>query len=162
MDVLSGDIFTLVFKRVIMGNIGEFSLDSNMLSVLMELDGKKNLGGIAKKTGINIGPMRELVSKLLQLKLIEPVESAISILDRDFFDYLKAQLSQVTGPIAELLIEDAVSDLGHDLSKFPSHSAAELVDLLAREIQREEDSSSFKRDMVNKIKEKGYLRVSSQ
>lgn len=162
MDVLSGDIFTLVFKRVIMGDIGEFSLDSSMLSVLMELNGKKNLGGIAKKTGINIGAMRELVSRLLQLKLIESVESANSILDRDFFDYLKAQLSLVTGPIAELLIEDAVSDLGHDLLKFPSHSAAELVDLLAREIQLEEDTSSFKRDMVNKIKEKGYLRVSSQ
>jgi hypothetical protein len=156
MDISSGDIFPFVFKRIVRKDLGEFSLDGNMLSVLMELNGTRNLGEIAKKSGLSMGVMRNLISRLLELKLIEPVDGAVSMLDDDFFGYLHGQLSLAIGPIAEVLIEDAVSDLGHQLALFPSHRAAELVDLLAREIQREEKMGIFKQNMVNKIREKGY------
>jgi hypothetical protein len=156
MDVSSGNILALVFKRVAREDIGEFSLDSNMLRVLMELDGNQNLGDVAKKTNVNMSEMRKAISKLLKLRLIKPVERAVSMLDGDFFDYLQAHLSLAVGPIAEVLIEDALSDLGHQRVQFPSHRAAELVDLLAREIQREEKMVQFKQDMVSKIREKGY------
>jgi hypothetical protein len=156
MDVSSGNILALVFKRVAREDIGEFSLDSNMLRVLMELDGNQSLGDVAKKTNVNMREMRKAISKLLNLKLVKPVERAILMLDGDFFDYLQAHLSLAVGPIAEVLIEDALSDLGHQRTQFPSHRAAELVDLLAREIQREEKMVQFKQDMVNKIREKGY------
>ena len=127
-----------------------------MLHVLMELDGKRNLSEIAKKTKVNMSEIRKVVSKLLKLKLVEPVEVTVPVLDEDFFEYLQAKLSLALGPIAEVIIEDALNDLGHKRSQFPSHRAAELVDLVAREIQREEKTGPFKQDMVNKIKEKGY------
>ena len=44
MDVSTGDIPTLVFRRAVRDDLAEFSFDGQMLSVLMELDGKKNLG----------------------------------------------------------------------------------------------------------------------
>ena len=156
MDISLDDIFAFVFKPVVRKDLGEFSLNSNMLTVLMDLDGKQNLGDIAQKTGLSKGAMREVASKLWQLKLIEPVEGAISMLDEDFFDYLRAQLSLAVGPIAEVIVDDAIADLNHSPYQFPSHRAAELVDLLAREIQREEKQRTFKQNMVNKIKEKGY------
>ena len=156
MDISSGNILALVFKRVVRENIGEISLDSNMLRVLMELDGKRNLSEIAKKTKMDMSEIRKVVSKLLQLKLVEPVQITVPMLDEDFFEYLQAKLSLALGPIAEIIIEDALKDLGHKRSQFPSHRAAELVDLVAREIQREEKTGPFKQDMVNKIKEKGY------
>jgi hypothetical protein len=156
MDISSGNILALVFRRVVKENIGEISLDSNMLHVLMELDGKRNLSEIAKKTKVNMSEIRKVVSKLLKLKLVEPVEVTVPVLDEDFFEYLQAKLSLALGPIAEVIIEDALNDLGHKRSQFPSHRAAELVDLVAREIQREEKTGPFKQDMVSKIKEKGY------
>ncbi len=156
MDISSGNILALVFRRVVREDIGEFSLDSNMLRVLMELDGKQNLSEIAKKTNVNMSELRKVMSKLLQLKLVKPVEVTVSMLDEDFFEYLQAQLSLALGPIAEVLIEDALNDLGHQRTRFPSSRAAELVDFVAREIQREEKMGQFKQDMVKKIKEKGY------
>lgn len=156
MDVSSGDISAMVFGRILRDDLGEFSLDGHMLMVLMELDGKKNLATIAKKMGLNMVTMRATILKLLQLKLIEPLEDAVSVVDEDFFDFLNNQLSLSIGPIAEVIIEDTVNDLGHSLSKFPSHLAAELVDLLSREIQREEKRSIFKKNMVDKIREKRY------
>lgn len=156
MDISSDEISFMVFRRVTREDAGEFSLDGQMLSVLMELDGKKNVAVVAKNGGLSMGIIRRVVSKLSELKLIEPVEAAISRLDSDFFSFLKSQLAMAIGPIAEVIIEDVVIDLGHSLSRFPSYRAAELVDLISREIQKEEKRNSFKQNMLSKIREKGY------
>jgi hypothetical protein len=156
MDISSGDISVMVFRRVIRKDEAEFPVDSRMLSVLMEMDGGQNLGAIAKKTGLDMGTIRQVTGKLLKLKLVEPVESAISVLDRDFLEFLSQQLHLAVGPIAEVLIEDAVADLGYALYQFPSHRAAELVELLARQIQRQEKRTAFEQAMVKKLRDKDF------
>lgn len=156
MDVTSGDLSALVFKRVPAQNLGEFSLDGRMLSVLMEVDGRQSVGAIARKLGMTLGVIRPVVSGLLDLKLIEAGEGSLSVLDAEFLEYLKSRLALAVGPIAEVLIEDAAGDLGYTPERFPTHRAAELVDLLARQIRREEKMAEFKQEMVNMIREKGY------
>ncbi len=156
MDVSSGDITSMVFKRSVRQNIGEVSLDSQMLGVLMELDGQKNLGIIAQKLNLSLPAIRDVVSRLSKLGLIESQAVSVPTIDKEFFDFLTAQLSLAIGPIAEVIIEDAVADLGYDFSEVPCHQAAELVDLLSREIQREDKKNAFKMNMVNKIREKGF------
>lgn len=153
MNILSGDISGLVFRRADRGDLGEFSLDSHMLSVLVELDGRRSLGSVAKKAGLDMGTVKGVIFRLLNLKLIRPEGRGISVLGRDFFNYLNVQLSLALGPIADVLIEEAVTDLDHSKREFPRHRAAELVNLLAREIRREEKRIVFQQNMVNKIKE---------
>ena len=155
MNILSGDISGLVFRRADRGDLGEFSLDSDMLSVLVELDGKKSLDSVAKKAGLDMSTVKGVIFRLLKLKLIRPEGSRISVLSRGFFDYLNVQLSLALGPIADVLIEEAVTDLDHSKREFPRHRAAELVNLLAREIRREEKRIVFQQNMVKKIKEIG-------
>ena len=157
MDLSSGEISTLLFKRLLRDDLGDFSLDRMMLTVFMELDGQTNLGAVAKKVGLNMSSMREVISKLLKLNLIEKVEDKIRLLDNDFIEYLFAQFSLAVGPIAQVLIEDEVYDLGFDLSGFPPQRVAELIDRLTREIRREEKKALFKRNIINKIREKGYF-----
>ena len=156
MDVMSGDLSALVFKRVPAQNLGEFSLDGQMLSILMEVDGRQSMGAIARKLGLSPGAIRPVVSKLLELGLIEADENALSILDGSFLKYLKEELALAVGPIAEVLIEDAAADLGYTPERFPAHRAAELVDLLARQIRREEKMTVFKQNMVDMMREKEY------
>ena len=64
-------------------------------------------------------------------------------------------MSLSLGPIADVLIEEAVTDLDHSKREFPRHRAAELVNLLAREIRREEKRIVLQQNMVKKIKEIG-------
>jgi hypothetical protein len=156
MDLSSGDISAKVFKPIVKDDLGNFSLDGHMLSVLMALDGKLTLGQIAQKTGLNMANLREAASKLFKLNLIASVESATQRIDQDFVDYLIAELSLAIGPLAEVIVEDGVEDLGYSLQNFPTHRAAELVNLLSQEIQRDEKKSEFKQNMVQKIKAKGY------
>jgi hypothetical protein len=156
MDISSGDISALVFRRLVREDTGDFSFDSQMLTIFMELDGKKNLAAVAKKTGLKMSSVREAVNRLMQLGLIELVEDAVSSLDRDFLEYLKRELSFAIGPLAEVLIEDAMSDMGYSAERFPAQRAAELVEMLGKEINREDKKATFKQNLVLKIKEKGY------
>ncbi len=156
MDLSSGDISALVFKPIVKDDLGNFSLDGHMLNVLMALDGKMTLGQVAQRVGLNMANLREAASKLHKLKLIESVASATDSIDKDFFDFLIAELSLAIGPLAEVIVEDGVEDLGYSLLNFPTQRAAELINLLAQEIQRDEKKSEFKQNMVQKIREKGY------
>jgi DNA-binding transcriptional ArsR family regulator len=156
MDITSGEISALVFKRTVREDSGKVSFDNLMLATFTELDGKNNLAMVARKTGLKMSAVREAVNKLLRLHLIELVEDGIRIMDRDFLVYLKRELSLAIGPLAEVLIEDAVNDLGYSMVKLPQHRAAELVEMLAKEIHREDKRAIFKQNMVNKIKEKRY------
>ncbi len=159
MDLSSGDISAMIFKRVVRDDMGDFSLDRQTLTVFMELDGKIPLGALARKSTMNMGALRDVISHLLRLGLIEKVEKKIIAVDNAFFGYLVDQLSLAVGPIAGVLIEDEVQGLGHDLRQFPSYRVTELVDRLAREIRREEKKSIFIKNMVNKIREKGYANL---
>ncbi len=157
MDFSSSEISSTVFKRNVRDDIGEFSLDHQMLTVFMELDGKAPLSTVAQKAGLNMSTMREVVAKLMQNGLVEKVDKEIVTLDKDFFDYLVSHLSLALGPIAQVLIEEEVHNLGHEISRFPGHRVAELVDNLAQEIRRKEKKAVFLKMMAAKIREKRYL-----
>lgn len=157
MDFSSSELSAMVFKRVVRQDIGKFPLDHQMLSVFMELDGKTPLGAVAQKAGLNMSSMREIIAKLMQGGLVEKMDPEIAVLDKDFFDFLVAQLSLAVGPIAQVLIEDEVEDLGYELSRFPGHRVAELIDNLAQTIRREEKKDVFLKMMAAKIRDKRYL-----
>ena len=157
MDFSSSELSAMVFKRVVRQDIGEFPLDHQMLSVFMELDGKAPLGVVARKTGLNMSSMREIIARLMQNGLVQKEDQQIVMLDKDFFDYLVAHLSLAVGPIAQVLIEDEVENLGYELSQFPGHRVDELIEKLAQEIRREEKKKVFLKMMAMKIREKKYL-----
>ncbi|MFZ7126792.1 MAG: hypothetical protein ACOWWM_11630 [Desulfobacterales bacterium] len=153
----SGDISRMVFKPVVRGDLGNFSLDGHSLSLLMALDGKKSLGTIAQKTGFSPEEIGSIANRLIQLKLIEQVQQqTVAAADADFFKRLTDELSLAIGPLAEVLIEDGVEDLGHSLKAFPAHRVADLVQLLAEEIQRDEKRTAFTQKMLQIIQKKGY------
>ncbi len=155
MDILSGDISGLIFRYITRDSLGKFSLDGKILSVLAELDGRKSLAMIANTKGLSMDKMRKIIYEMLQLDLIEPVEDAGLMLDKEFFDYLNDQLSLAVGPIAGLLIKDTVNSIGCNLTQFPKDMAAGLVSNLASQIDDKEKRSEFQRSVFNKIAQKG-------
>ena len=157
MVLSSGDISSKIYRRKVRDDIGDFSLDHQALLIFMELDGKATLGALAGKIGLSMGSIRELISNLLELGLIEKIEKQIIPVDSDFFRYLVEELAQAVGPIASVIIEDEVHDLGHDVKTFPSYLVTELVDILAGEIRREDKKSVFIKNMINIIRSKGYV-----
>ena len=159
MVLSSGNISFLIYKPKVRDDLGDFSLDGQKLLVLMEMDGKATLGALAAKTGLTMGAIREVITDLLKLGLIEKVERVISPVDNDFFRNLLDALALAVGPIASVIIEDEVQDLGYNVTSFPSFLATELVDRLAGEIRREEKKAIFIKRMVGIIQAKGYTNT---
>jgi hypothetical protein len=153
MSALGGDITKLVLKRTVRADLGEVSLDSEMLQVLMELDGRKNISQVARSLNMNIKHLRVVLNKLYRLRLCEAAREAVPSLDRNFLHSLSAELSRAMGPIADVVIEDEINEMGEDPARFPAHRAAELVDMLARQIIREERKVAFQQAMVKRLRE---------
>ena len=156
MVLSTGDISSMIYKRKVRDDVGNFSLDGQTLIVLMELDGKATLGALAEKTGLNMGSIRELIAKLLKFGLIVKVEQEIIPVDNDFFSKLLDEFALAIGPVASVLIEDEVHDLGHEVTSFPRYLVTELIDRLAGNIRREEKKAIFIKNMVSIIQAKGY------
>ena len=149
---LSGDISGLVLKGSIKGDLGEFSLDGHMLQVLMQLDGKKNLGTVASSLGIGLSTLKMVIAKLAKLGLVEKPDTTVPAISKAFIDYMIAQLANAMGPIAEVIFEDEVEEFGGDPARIPKNSAAELITRLAKEIPREEKRLEFRQAMVARLK----------
>jgi predicted transcriptional regulator len=149
---LSGDISTLVLKGSIKGNLGEFSLDSHMLQVIMQLDGKKNLDTVANALNIDLATMKMVITKLVELGLVEKPGPSVPGINKEFIDYMIAQLANAMGPIAEVVFEDEIQVFGGDPTKIPKNRAADLITRLAKEIPREDKRLEFQQAMVARLK----------
>ena len=156
MNTLPDPLASVVFQRVIREDIGQVSLDTQTLNFFVEVDGKKTAEEIAARIGVDHDKSRAIAEKLFRLKLIEPLQPSERLVDADFIDYLQRQLSMAIGPIAGVILEDTLADLGHSSGGLPVYQAAELVELLAREIQRDEQRIEFKQRLVKMIMQKGY------
>lgn len=141
-----------VYRRSDRKDMGEFSLDAMMLNVLMELDGRSSVAQVAERLRRPAREVEGLIARLLKLKLVEPVEGGRVLGAKEFFRMLTAQMSLAVGPIAQILVEDALAEMGLVQPAFPLGRAAELVDHLAREIQREDKRMVFKRNMLEWMK----------
>ena len=153
MNIFSGDFSALVFKGLVKDNLDEFSIDTQMLKVLTHLDGRKNLASVSSAINMDMKILQEVLTRLYSVNLIVKVDKSIPMLNKEFFNFLVAQLSFALGPIAEFLIEEEIREFFDDPAKVPRRRAAELVNLLARQIPRKEKRVAFQQAMVLKIKE---------
>ena len=153
MNIFSGDFSALVFKGLVKDNLDEFSIDTQMLKVLTQLDGRKNLASVSRAINMDMKILQEVLTRLYSVNLIEKVDKSVPMLNKEFINFLVAQLSFALGPIAEISIEEEIHEFGGDPGKVPRRRAAELVNLLARQIPRKEKRVAFQQAMVLKIKE---------
>ena len=144
MPQLSGDISGTVLINNLRGDLGEISLDGNALRVLMLLDGVRTLGDISRSTGMSMLQIRDAAGKLLELR----IASLSSRDSKAFFEEVQHRLAVAVGPIADVLIEDGMADMGYGPNDFPLSKSAELVEMLARDIPREEKRLAFQAAML--------------
>ena len=156
MCKLSGDISHMVFRRVIDDRLNEVSLDGRLLSILLDMDGKRNLDAIAKSLQLNLSDLQMAVSRLLDLNLIQRVKDESAVIDNEFIHFLTLQLAKAIGPLSQILIEDTIHTAGYSLKRFPADRAGDLVNALALDIQRTEKKRQFKKELQRMIQQKGY------
>ena len=142
------------YRKVIRKNSSQISLDADMIRLLIAIDENKSLHQIADEVEMEAAILKKNLSKLLKQGLIEPVKKDLPVLDRIFLQALKINLSKAIGPMAEILIEEVVSEMQITTPEIPVHQAAELIALLSHEIPDEEKRIEFKKSMMDILNKK--------
>jgi len=119
------------------------SLSASMLEVLRELDGKKPVLTVSRSLQIPMNALREILSHLHRLNLIEAVQRSREVVDRPFFQHLESRLADVMGPMAGILIREEIDHMGEEAAQFPKERTVELIDRLADKIFVESKKKAF-------------------
>ena len=145
------DIAKTVFEICIRDNMN-YSISGLGLKVLMYVDGKKNVLELDEIMGIDMKLMAKAVSELLEQELIRPVNDAAGlVIDSDFIGFLIDKMSIIVGPIAQVIVEDAINDIGRG-REIPLTKAAEVAELLSRQIPDESQKVAFIKSVMTRIK----------
>lgn len=134
----------LVFKRNINADTGESTLTSHMLELLTAFDGKKNLGQVVDSVSIALPQVKAALNGLYRQKLIVELERRdVPILDKDVFVLMNTLLGESLGPIASILIQDAVRKMGESIERFPVDRSEELLGEMSANFFDEKEKGRF-------------------
>lgn len=150
MDNSSYDISNSIFRRTVTSLNGQIAMSGRMLDLLIMLDGRTTVREVAQKMNINLTDMRPLLSKLVSCGV---VEEAVENIPPQFFGYMVAHLTRIAGPMAQLMVEDAVLDISGGSSQVPRGRSSELIEMLGRQIPDKNQKAAFIQEMLKKLQE---------
>ena len=151
MAITPRDFPRLYFRKVISDEMGQVAMDADMMRLLMVIHEDKNLSQIIKETGMKLANLESALTRLMNVGLVEKIEKSVSCLNGGFMEELEANLKISIGPVADLLIEDVLDDMGLAENEVPTYLGAELIHNLARQIPREEKRIQFQKAMLARI-----------
>lgn len=142
------------YRKVIRKDHDKISLDADMIRLLIAIEENKSLYQIAHEVEMEAAALKKNLLKLLAQGLIEPVQKDLPVLDKIFLQALKINLSRAIGPMAEILIEEVVSQMELAAPEITLHQAAELIATLSQEIPDEKKRIEFKKSMMDILNKK--------
>ena len=137
------DIASMVFRQAVLKSTGAFSLDRKALAILLEFDGSRTVAQIAQRLSLDRNAVFSTVRPLNSLGLIEPAAGAAEALDKDVLDRITQHLARAVGPLAAVLVEEEIQDLGYKVDGFPVVSLKHLIERLSGCIRKEEKRTDF-------------------
>jgi len=148
MDILSKDVMSMFFRKAIRKDNKAVSMDGEMIRLLLSVDENKTLSRIGEEIGMNTAVLKETISKLVRMGIVEPVAKKTNFLSSAFLNELTVNLTHAIGPMSEFLIEDTVSAMGFAINEIPLNRAPELITVIAEGIPDDQTRANFKKKMV--------------
>lgn len=148
MDFISKSAAGLYFRKRIRRDLEPVSLDADMIRLLLAIDERKSLYQIAAEVEMDAATFKKNLKKLLAQGLIETVQKAAAMVDKNFLPAVRLHLARVIGPMADIVVDDSVAELKLDAALLPVEQAAELINRLALEIPTEDGRIRFKKAVI--------------
>lgn len=148
MDFISKSAAGLYFRKRIRRDLEPVSLDADMIRLLLAIDERKSLYQIAAEVEMDAATFKKNLKKLLAQGLIETVQKAAAMVDKNFLPAVRLHLARIIGPMADIVVDDSVAELKLDAALLPVEQAAELINRLAFEIPTEDGRIRFKKAVI--------------
>ena len=146
----------VIFKLSGKKSPSDVTLRSAEWAVLTQIDGNKSVAEIAQILSLTSDEAVSLFNSLYEKELIEVSSTQkpkVNYLSTDFFETLENELTKIIGPVAPLLLEEALWDIKASKEKFAKDKLPGLVEHISDEITDELKKVKFQQVMLKYLKE---------
>jgi hypothetical protein len=133
----------------------EVSLKSLEWAVVTQLNGEKTVGQIGETLSLSDNEVLQIFSNLLDEGLLEYVraENSDNAPSPAFINRLEKQFKMYVGPIADIIINDTLTELKTSRQYLDKGQIPFFVEILSLQISSQKKRIQFQKDMLNEIKE---------
>jgi len=146
----------IVFALSTKSATGAINLEPEEWQILSHVNGNRTVAEIIEQTGKDEYHVAKVLFHLVSIGLLEKTEKTASPLsatiDEKFFERVEKELTNVIGPIASIVIDEAVEDLGESRSAFPNTKIAALIEKVGVDIKDEDKKLQFSQIMLEALK----------
>jgi hypothetical protein len=148
----------LVFKLSSKRAPDEVNLKHDAWSMLSQIDGNKTVGDISNELKMGEYDTTRILYKLYTSGLIEmatvPQRKETKIVDVGFFDLVEEKLMEIIGPVAPVILEEEIKNMGEDKTSFPVSKVSLLVEKVSGDIADETQRIAFQKTTLDALR--GY------
>jgi len=146
----------IVFKLSSKRAPDEVRLKHDSWSVLSQIDGKKTVGDISDELKMGEYDTARNLYKLFSSGLIEvataPQRKAKKIVDGGFFDLVEKELAGIIGPVAPVILDEEIKDMGEERNSFPVEKVSLLVEKVSGEIADDTHRIAFQKTTLSALR----------
>lgn len=146
----------IIFALSAGSSTGAVNLQADEWQILSQVNGNRTVGQIMETTGHDEFSVAKILFQLHSIGLLEktdkPAKPASATIDEAFFSKIEQELTKVIGPMAVIIIDEAIDDLSETRSAFPNDKIAALVEKVSSEISDENKKLQFSQIMLESLK----------
>ncbi len=149
----------LVFRLSTATPQGEVSLKPESWRVLAQVNGERSIADIAKAIGMDEATAVQLALSLCQSGILEICQGATETMEppRDivgqaFLEQVSRQLASAIGPLAEIVVDEEIENLGETRQDFPRSRVPDLVERVSQAIADDNKRIRFQQVMLEGIR----------
>ena len=142
-----------IFEKADQGDLETESLELALKNVYWAVDGVRTIGEIAEENMYAPEELISLINVLSEKGLVTPKKPQGMVEDATFHLILTL-LSDQLGPMGEIVLQDAVKSLGHQVSSFPKERMPKLIETLSKEMGDSGNVKHFQQTVLEQINPK--------
>ncbi len=145
-----------IFRLSDGGGQGEVRVSKEDWSILTQINGARTVGEIARRLHADDAELLTAFLRLSEAGLVEVCEhpdvATRPLVDAAILKQIQATFTRFMGPVAPVLMEEAIEGLGEDATAFPRHELSTLMEVLAGQITDETKRVHFQKAMLDLLK----------
>ena len=147
----------VVFKLAGHKGPNDIKLKSAEWNILAQVDATRSVGEISSALNMDEFGAAEILHGLYLAGLLEVVERSKpppeNAAGGEFLKKVDEELAKALGPIASVIVDDQIAEMGEQRDAFPRNKAAELVEAVSSEIADEGKRVRFQRGMLDILRD---------
>ena len=152
----SANLSQVVFKLSSGDVAGEINLKPEAWRILTQVNGVRTVADVAQSIGMDTVTVTQIVDMLYKSGILEVAAGSAPIpaetVDVAFFKQVTTELARAMGPLAQIIIEDEVTNLNENMDDFPRDRIPDLVERVSAAIPDVKKRLAFQQIMLDTIR----------